>query len=875
MAKLTQFLILFLATGVSAPLFGQALLTGTITDQATGDVLPFASIYVQETQSGSASNADGEFAVRLASGRNTVVFQYLGYQTLVKTVSGSQRLDIKLNSEALELGTVEVISGGEDISYSVIRRAIAKADYHLNQVEKYSAEVYVKGTGKVTKIGGAIRLLAGKEGREEIDEAIDRPFTSESTSTVYYERPNTYRQEVKQKYSIGDENFDATNYMFTTFYQPFVAGVIVSPLNPKAFGYYRFEQLGTFIDQDKLINKIKVIPRSKGEDVFTGTIYIVQDDWSIHSLDLTTPKTGFNIQIKQNYAEVLEHNWLPVTTSLNVTGGLLGIKVEYDYVSTISEYDIQLNPDLKGYVEVIDEKSQPEIAKRTKKKRDVSELEEALGNGEQIKRKDLRRLMKAYAKAEREEQEEPEVVSNRSFIDSNAVVISDSTAWAKVRPIPLTAEEIRGYEIADSIVTEQVVSMNADGEAPGAGLEVKVDTSSSQKKRFKPFRRQAIFPQPIFNPVSGYTLGFDVTYGNMLKSFGFKASPSYGFGWKRGALTGELFAGKSGSKVANAWRTEPKWSLKGGRALTQFNNDPVAIDPWISTYLNLFSGQNFISLYERAFGEVSYNKHYGDALHVNATIGYEYRRAWQNTTNANWFGLDDEEVYAANAPRHARLENVTQVNDAATIDVSLEWRPGLEYRINNGRKELIEDTAPTLGFRVRQGIPDVLNSTADFTEVQLSFERRFDIGRKGKAQLLARAGSFLNNSQVDFPDFRHFSGSEVSVVAADPLGSYRLLPYYEQSTNEEYVELYAHYQFRKFLLTQITAVHLFGLKEDLFVNYLHTPTSDNYVELGYTLDNIFRIFRLEFVTSYEDFRYSDLGVRIGVSTSLAGAVSFE
>ncbi|OAV43574.1 DUF5686 and carboxypeptidase regulatory-like domain-containing protein [Lewinella sp. 4G2] len=863
MKRFLPFFFLLLGTCGSAQLMAQAVLTGTITDQATGEPLPFASIYVQETKTGSASNANGQYNVKLAPGTNNVVFQYLGYQTLVKQVSGNKRLDVKLNSQALELGTVEIISGGEDISYSVIRRAIAKADYHLNQVESYEADVYIKGTGKLNSVGGAIRLLAGKEGREEIDESIGQSFTSESTSRVYYTRPNNYRQEVIQSYSVGDEQIDASQYVFSTFYQPLIANSIVSPLHPRAFGYYKYEQIGTFIDQDQLINKIRVTPRSRGEDVFEGFIYIVQDDWSIHSLDLTTPKLGFDINIKQNYAAVQEHVWMPITSTIDVVGGILGIKFEYHYLSTIGDYSLSLNPALKGYVEVIDEKTQPEIARQAKGKRTVNELEEALGNGESVTRKDLRRLMKTYKKEDRKEREEPEVVSNYSFVDSSAVVVRDSAAWKSIRPVPLTIEEVEGYAIADSIYK---VELRADSATTDDDLRARGDTTRTGKTRR--FKMTRILPQPIFNPVQGYIIGADAEWTHNKKGYGFGVLPSYSFGTEEGYLELSAFFGKSGIRETDTESAPPRYRISGGQGFREFNEE-TGIDPWLSTYLNLLSGRNFTRLYKRQYLQFDYAKAYGDEFSVDARLAYEDRSFLLNQANNNWSGLDDEEVYTQNTPINNAAGRVSGVSDAATFRVGATWMPGLKYRVYNGRKELIEGSAPEIGFQVRQGIPDLINSTADFTEIQASYLNRFDIGRKGKVQFLARGGYFLNNGNVDFPDFRHFAGSEVTLVAADPLSSYRLLPYYAESTNEEYLEVYAHYQFRKFLLTQITELNLFGLREDLFVNYLYTPTSDNYTEVGYSLDKIFRVLRLEFVASFRDGQYDDFGVRFGVATSLA------
>ncbi|WP_020568813.1 DUF5686 and carboxypeptidase regulatory-like domain-containing protein [Neolewinella persica] len=852
MRYLTLLLCLFFCTSVRAQ-----TLTGRITDAETGDPLPFASIYVPASKSGAASNADGFFRVDLGGG-NKAVFSYLGYQTQVKTVRGGD-LDVQLVSEALDLETVEIISGGEDKSYAVIRRAIAKADFHRNQLDAYTAQVYIKGTGKVNKIPGLIRMMAPKEDKKEIDEVIKRPFTSESTSKVAYTRPNTYKQELLSKLEVGDSDFDANQYLFTSFYDPLVAGEVVSPLNPKAFGYYKFEHEGVFVDQDELINKIKVIPRSRGEDVFEGYVYIVQGDWSLHSLELTTFKLGFQIDIAQNFAEIEEHVWMPVTTTLDAAGQIFGVGFEYHYLSTVSDYLLTLNPDLGGYVEVIDEKSQPEIARKTTKAREVSELEQRLAEGEEIKAKDLRKLMRSYEKEERKKSDEPEVVSNYSYIqDSTVVVIRDTAAWAEIRPVPLTAQEVLAYALADSVQKKaeaEALKVSVNDDSGESGIKIK---TGNDRKRKNPHQRFNFFPDPFFNPVEGYALGGRIGWKDTKKKIGLGVTPRYGLAWNRLSWQTDLRLGRSGENQ------KPRFQLSGGRFLRQFNDQP-AIEPWISTFANLFNGNNYIHLYERAYGQFEYNRKYNEAITVSATLAYEDRRAVRNNSEQTWFGKD--EAYAPNAPFNAEFGVINTVSPAATAQVSMAWRPGLEYRIENGKKRLIENTAPTITAKLRGGLPGIGNSTADFTQLEAGYQRRFDVGRKGQVDFLVRGGAFLNNEAVDFPDFKHFSTSELILTSLDPIGSYRLLPYYLESTNQEYVEAYAHYQFRKFLLTQIWELHLMGLKEDLFVNYLHTPTSENYTELGYSIDNIFRVLRVEFVTSFRDFKYDDFGVRISVAST--------
>lgn len=865
-------LFLLLLFGLPVLAYTQTL-SGRITDAETGEPLPYASIYVPATKSGAATNADGYYAVNLGGG-NQAVFSYLGYQTQVKSVRGGNK-DIQLVSESLDLETVEIISGGEDKSYAVIRRAIAKADYHRNQLDAYTANVYLKGTGQLKKLPGIVKLLSDKETDKEIDEALDRPFTTESTSRVEYTRPKTYKQQVLSRLEVGDSNFDANQYFFTSFYDPFVAGQMVSPLNPKAFAYYKFEHEGAFIDQDELINKIRVIPRSRGEDIFEGFIYIVQGDWSIHSLDLTTYKTGFKIDITQQQAEIEEHVWMPVTTTLDADGKVFGIAFEYHYLSTVSDYQLTLNPELGGYVEVIDEKSQPEVAKQTKKARKLSELEERLNNGEEIRRKDLFKLMRNYEKEEQKAQEEPEVVSNVSFIeDSTVQVITDTASWAKIRPVPLTAQELKAYAIADSLErVERDEEPRVTSNSEGVTIKIKDSDDDSRKKRRKRKFNRTIFPEAVFNPVEGYALGARVGLRHRQKQYGFGITPRYGLGWKRLSLKGDVHFGRSGENSGSGlFGEEPLLKISGGRFLRQFDDEP-AIGEWLSSYVNLVNGDNFIRLYERVFGRIDYRRRYNDTWRAEASLAYENRRAVRNSSNNNLFGLDDEEEYAPNIPFNKRIGAVTAVNNAAIGRLGINWRPGLRYRIDNGSKKLIESSAPTITADLRFGVPGIGESKSEFVALDLAYQRRFDNGRRGHVDLLVQGGAFLVNEFVDFPDFKHFSTSELIITSLDPIGSYRLLPWYEESTDGEYASVFAHYQFRKFLLTQIWQLHLAGLKEDLFVNYLYTPTSDNYTEVGYSIDNIFRILRVEFVTAFRDFKYHDFGIRVSVSSTI-GQIGF-
>lgn len=63
----------------------QGTLTGKIKDAEINDVLPFASINVKGSQIGTTSDFDGVYTLQLNAGTYTIVFKFLGYETVEVT----------------------------------------------------------------------------------------------------------------------------------------------------------------------------------------------------------------------------------------------------------------------------------------------------------------------------------------------------------------------------------------------------------------------------------------------------------------------------------------------------------------------------------------------------------------------------------------------------------------------------------------------------------------------------------------------------------------------------------------------------------------------------------------------------------------------
>ena len=91
--------------------------------------LPYVNIYLEDSYTGTTSNEEGNYSLEISEkGNYTIVFQFLGYNTVKKEVSVSSfpyKLDIILQESTISLDEV-VISTTEDPAYRIIRETIAK-----------------------------------------------------------------------------------------------------------------------------------------------------------------------------------------------------------------------------------------------------------------------------------------------------------------------------------------------------------------------------------------------------------------------------------------------------------------------------------------------------------------------------------------------------------------------------------------------------------------------------------------------------------------------------------------------------------------------------------------------------------------------------
>ncbi|WP_224744314.1 SusC/RagA family TonB-linked outer membrane protein [Pontibacter aquaedesilientis] len=97
--------------------------TGTVTDQSTGQGLPGVAVLVKGTSAGTATGADGAFSINVPAGGNTLVFRFLGYKTVERPIGTAASINVSLEIDQRQLDEVVVVGYGtqqkKDVTSSI------------------------------------------------------------------------------------------------------------------------------------------------------------------------------------------------------------------------------------------------------------------------------------------------------------------------------------------------------------------------------------------------------------------------------------------------------------------------------------------------------------------------------------------------------------------------------------------------------------------------------------------------------------------------------------------------------------------------------------------------------------------------------------
>ncbi len=840
-----------------------------IIKNTKGEQLSFASIIVKGSSKGTMANEEGKYELSLEKGSYTIIFQYLSHKTLEKTVEiGSDYVifDAILEEQSVALNEVKFSAKAEDPAYTIMRKAISMARFKILELDSYTARTYVKGTGQVQEVSGMLKLLAGKKIEKETGIKIGQTYVIESINDINFKQPSNVKEKIISTRNnfpkqLQDQGANLIGVSRTNFYNPNPFNGMISPLSPVAMAYYKFKYEGDFIENGLTVNKISVTPKSQNDNVFSGVINIIEDSWYIHSLSLKFSGDNYTNTIKLIYSPFKEV-WLPVSYSFRADFDAFGAKGFLNYVTNVRNYAVYLNEKYHQKPVVIDERidKAEAIALKDEKVDTKTSLKQ-----KEITRKQLEKFLKSAENEDKKERkskgEDVALVRSYSFEIDTLSKKRSSDFWNTERQVPLTEFEIKGYAQADSITKANAGQYKKDSIKNLPVFKFshlimgKTYNYGKRDDLYSFYPRSLTYTSPIFelgnaNTVDGYYLQGSLKYETrekLTKRTSLFTDLRYAFG--REAFNWDL-----GYYHLQDYHT---FEIKGGSYIQQYNtNNPIS--NLVNTLFTMFGEENYLKIYQKNYLNFEYRNRFSEKLTLTFNLEYAKRKELQNLTNFKpWIDTKDKE-FTSNQPNALELNDNKFVNpEQTTAEFFFSYRPFAKKRTFNNREITINQGNPI--FRVKS--TNGLMSDGNFSRLEGSYEQTFELEKLGDLHILANYGGYLK-APTYFSDFRHFNGNQ-TFIRSFSFDAYRNLEYYLHSTKGNYLEIFAANNFQKFLITQITPLRIYGLKESIFANYLNVQNQNfNYLEVGYGISGIGKFLGLEVVGNFVNGQYGSTVLRV-------------
>ncbi|UOQ66693.1 DUF5686 and carboxypeptidase regulatory-like domain-containing protein [Hymenobacter volaticus] len=870
------FLLAFLLTTVAA---SAGVVRGRVTDAQGGAALAFANVAVRATTTSTATNEQGNYQLRLPAGQYELVFQYVGYKPRIEQVrvAGGDTatvLDVTLTSETYKLREVVVRSTDRDPAYAIIQQAQQWRRYHRREVAAFRARAYIKALARFLEVPGKILGLV-KVG-PDIKPGIF--YLSESVSDMSFRQPNVIQERMISSRVSGDTkgiSFNRAgrgaglNFYDNVLKSGFSERGFVSPIADGAMLFYKYELEGTSQQGGVTVHKIKVTPRRRTDPVFSsGYIYIVDGTWRIHSVSLNLDKNAQldyveSFHIEQLFAPAPGPSDVWVIQSQKITVGFtaFGFKGNGYLTAVLSNYKVTPTYPNRPAPTVV-----PPVAANEPAEAPVTRETAADIRKQKPKLAGLNREVRRQTKlAERDTAglSIGKLKRGEVMLVEKGVNERDSSYWDSIRPIPLTEEEQKDYQVKDST---EVVRNSRPYQDSLDRVRNKLQPTSLLLGGYSysnTFRKRQWYVAPVFNilnynTVEGTVINPEFTYTQRTDDRRFYSiTPAVRYGFSNELVSPSLSA---------TWQYAPaklaRVSFRAGRFIENF--DPhTQLTPFINSYYTLFENRNYAKLYRRDGAQVSYQTEATNGLTLQGTLSYYDRHELANST-VDLLVDKSGRAFTPNEPLNEESPTGTSFgrNQSAAFELVASFRPGQRYISRPDGKYNLGSKYPTFVGIWRQGIGGVVGSDTRYTLLEFGIRQTIEMGLLGTSSYKIAGGGFVGDPKLSFMDYRHFSGNR-TYLASD-FSQFQLLDYYHYSTHNNFLEAHYNHHFNGFFLNKVPLLRKLKWQEVASLNYLTTKEIGHYVEVGVGLEHIFKVVRLDFYTGLQSGRRVGTGLRVGI-----------
>jgi hypothetical protein len=814
-------------------------ISGKVIDSKTKEPLPFVTIVLENTSSGTVTDIYGNYKLITNATSYKITFSFVGYEPESKPIypGKTQIVNTELIQSSIDLGEVTIKPGKSNYknkgnpAVELINKVIDNKDRNsLDGRDFYSSDKYEKivfslsnlpEDYKQPKILSKFDALLSNIDSSRVDGKKNIPmFIKESQTQQYFRKSPKAEKEVitAEKTVKFDEYIDNKGltanikYLYTdiNIYDPeifFLSNKFLSPVAATAPIFYKY-----FIVDTSEVDKVKCIqlffePRNKADFLFHGYMFITADSsYAIKKVDMSFNK-GINIdwvndvRIIQSFEKVQDDTWAIASDDVSV--------------------DFGISPKVMGFF------GQKQVFYTNYA---VNEpLADTIFKG-------------------------PEVVSNINPLGDLPEY------WDSARISPLTEAQSDLYTIVDSIKENPAFRRRMD-----IIMLITTDFLNLGKVEVGP-----VGSFYSFNEVEGSRIKFGGrTKEEFSKHFYLDSYLAYGYKDQQYKYNLGITYSLNGKSIY-------KFPVKSLRLNYQYDTETPGQLLQYSTKDNLF---------------LSFRRGVDDKVFYNRTFKTEYLNEFENHFSYA-IGYNHTELSPGGSLVFTTDETLPLASNVPFIRVSevflkLRYSPKEEFYQGKLYRSPITSRYPTMVFQTTVGSKNLKNDY-DYQKLRFGISKRFYFSIVGYTDIAAEAGKIFGT--VPYPLlFIHNANQSYSYQK----NSYNMMNFLEFAS-DQYLSLNIDHSFNGFFFNKVpllkrlkfrevaTLKMLYGGISDrnnpaLNPSLFHLPT-DNlgtttsfsleqkpYIEASIGISNILRIFRVDLIkrfTYLNNPNVSSLGVRV-------------
>ena len=732
-------------------------------------------------------------------------------------------------------------------SDSLIKLAINTAGQHSSDVNKLIFNVHSIEKARFSKfIGIGKKRLQNIEGIKE-----GQWYGNETISKVYVGNLSQMIHEINYFKPYRKKSGAPSLFFWPDFYQDFLGTQCISPLNYDGFYYYNYSFLSDTLVDNQNCKQFLIQPKFKTDRLFQGKLTLSQDGWIVRwEGEVLSDDILYTMDLKNAF---FKDKWIPKQSNIIVKGGVLGIDGEFI-----------LNQNIIGPVE--NWSMPPQIFSRPTNKKERLNISERTFDEVFVSQ-----LIKNLHLG---------LIRKWKLRPTSDKISIDSVVYNYLDIVPEKSELVN--EIRESTVETSVASFDALRKSP-FNLSQFIFSKSfyfgQRKNDFYPF--EIYYKSPVFDSNFNTAEGFVVNSAVVLrrrwapyKYLELEALGRRSFGLNRN--TGYL---KLRYKTENF-----DAQLTNADYISQFNPDNT-ISPEMNSLATLLLKNNQMKIFRKEFWSLSMINRFSSRFYLKALIESSRQSQMDNTTGYYWVNYLGRTFSSNNPTNKENLKEGFDTHNSFVTQVQLAFRPFLSYSYVNSLRVSEWGSSPLVIFKYRAGWPNVFKSNISFQLMELSYIQNISLSPWVKTGFILNTGTFIGDKPVYFQDYKHFNGGLNLVQTGDMLATHRLVGYYQNlssganqrlninhyaySTAGNYVEALSQFQFTNLWLKPLLGFKKAYVKELLIANAYYINNQNLfYNEIGYGLDGVMKVLRLEAIANFNNGQFNYVGLRLNINSRI-------